>query len=286
MTSVVTSPSGGGITIECLDVSMVFNVEGEQVHALEGVHISVSAGEQVAVLGPSGSGKSTLTTLLAGLRRPTAGQVLINGDDLTLMSERQLSRLRSREIGVMVQNPTRSLLPYGTAEDNVRFAQRATAKFRRGSLPDPSELLRQLGLAELIGKRAGRMSGGEQQRLAVAVGVAVGPRALLADEPTSQLDHRSRDGVVDLLLRVGQEFGTTTVVVTHDPEVAERLGRTVVMAEGTVQSGGVAAELEVEVRDDGSIVLPPAELRRFPPGTRLRVQRIGSGITVEPRRPA
>ena len=280
----MTSPTGGGITIECLDVSMVFRVEGEEVHALEGVDISVSAGEQVAVLGPSGSGKSTLTTLLAGLRRPTTGQVLINGDDLTLMSERQLSRLRSREIGVMVQNPTRSLLPYGTAEDNVLFAQRATAKFRRGSLPDPAGLLRQLGLAELIGKRAGRMSGGEQQRLAVAVGVAVGPRALLADEPTSQLDHRSRDDVVDLLLRVGQEFGTTTVVVTHDPEVSERLGRTVVMAEGTVQSGGVAPEMEVEVRDDGSIVLPAVELRRFPPGTRLRVQRIGAGLTVEPRR--
>ena len=134
----------------------------------------------------------------------------------------------------MVQNPSRSLLPYASAEDNIRFAQRAAPRAHRAGLPAPGQLLGRLGLESLAGRRAGRMSGGEQQRLAVAVGLAISPRLLLADEPTSQLDHHSRDLVIALLERVAAEIGATTLVVTHDHEVAEALGRAIVMSEGTV----------------------------------------------------
>jgi putative ABC transport system ATP-binding protein len=232
----MTGPTG--IEIRCIDVGHVYHVEGEDVVALADVQLQVAAGESVALFGPSGSGKSTLTSLFAGLRRPTSGEIWLGYDELTAMSERQLLRLRGRQVGVVVQNPSRSLLPYGTAEDNIIFAQRAIARPRRRSLAPPIELLRQLGLDELAGQRVARLSGGEQQRLSVAVGMAGSPRLLLADEPTSQLDGHNRDRVVELLERVSAEFGTTVVVVTHDPVVADATQRRITLAEGRVVDYG------------------------------------------------
>jgi ABC-type lipoprotein export system ATPase subunit len=228
----------GGIEIRCVDVAQVYHVDGEDVVALHDVQVQVAEGESVALFGPSGSGKSTLTSLLAGLRRPTRGEIWLGDHNLAAMSERQLLRTRGRQIGVVVQNPSRSLLPYGTGEDNILFAQRAIDRARRRTLSAPLELLRQLGLAELAGQRSARLSGGEQQRLSVAVAMAGAPQVLLADEPTSQLDSANRDLVVELLGRVTAEFGTTVVVVTHDPAVADATHRRVTLAEGRVADYG------------------------------------------------
>jgi putative ABC transport system ATP-binding protein len=184
------------------------------------------------VIGPSGSGKSTLMTLLAGLQRPTAGHIYVDADDLTALPERELLRVRAERLGVVVQNPTRNLLPFGDAEDNVRFAQRGPRSYRRRGLPDPAGLLRDLGLDHLSGPRADRLSGGERQRLALAVGVAGAPGVLLADEPTSQLDHANRDRVTDMLTLIAERFGTTVIAVTHDPDVAAGLSRTVGIHDG------------------------------------------------------
>jgi ABC-type lipoprotein export system ATPase subunit len=150
------------------------------------------------------------------------------------MSERQLLRLRGRHVGVVVQNPARSLLPYATAEDNIRFAQRASARDRREHSRPPRDLLRSLGLAPLTDARAGKLSGGEQQRLSIAVALACGPGLLLADEPTSQLDSTNRDRVVDLLARIAAELGSTVVVVTHDPVVADATHRRITLADGRI----------------------------------------------------
>lgn len=229
---------GGGVPVRCVDVSQVYHLDGEDVVALTDVQAQVEAGESVALFGPSGSGKSTLTALLAGLRRPTTGEVWLGEDELAGMSERQLLRMRAQVVGVVVQNPSRSLLPYGTAEDNIRFAQRALDRGQRRRLPAPVELLGSLGMAELAGARAGRLSGGEQQRLSVAVAMAAVPQLLLADEPTSQLDAHNRDRVVELLRRVNTEFGTTMVVVTHDPVVADATHRRITLAEGRVVDYG------------------------------------------------
>ena len=227
-----------GIAVQCVEVGQTYHLDGEAVVALADVNIEIDAGESVALFGPSGSGKSTLTALLAGLRRPTTGEVWIGDDELGTLSERELLRIRGRKIGVVVQNPSRSLLPYGTAEDNIRFAQRATSPERRRELPRPHELLERLGLAHLAGQRAGRLSGGEQQRLSIAVAMAGMPRLLLADEPTSQLDIHNRDLVVELMTMVTREFGTTLIVVTHDPVVADALHRRITLAEGRVADQG------------------------------------------------
>ncbi len=269
-----------GLGVRCADVSHTYGVDGEQVHALRDIRLSIFAGESVAVLGPSGSGKSTLTSLLAGLRRPTSGRIFVGGDDITGMSESDLLALRSRHIGIVLQNPSRSLLPYGTAEENIRFAQRAVQSYRRAGLIEPRLLLRQLGLEELAGQRAGQLSGGEQQRLSVAVGMAGTPGVLLADEPTSQLDAASRDRVVELLARVGREFGSTVVVVTHDPAVAGATSRTIIMSEGRIVDDGMTAEHFATVRYDGSIPLPSDMLDRLPPGSRVRVVRKPAGVEI------
>jgi putative ABC transport system ATP-binding protein len=228
----------GGVEIRCVDVGQIYRVDGEDVVALRDVQVSVAPGETAALFGPSGSGKSTLTALLAGLRRPTSGRIWLGDEDLTAMSERRLLRMRGRQIGIVLQNPARSLLPYGSAEDNIRFAQRAVDRRRRRSLTAPVDLLRQLGMQDLAGQRIGRLSGGEQQRLSVAVAMAGTPRLLLADEPTSQLDGHNRDRVVELMRRVSEEFGVTMVVVTHDPVVADAAHRRITLAEGQVVDYG------------------------------------------------
>jgi ABC-type lipoprotein export system ATPase subunit len=230
-----------GVPVQCVDVEQTYHVDGEDVTALTDVQLDIAAGEKVALFGPSGSGKSTLTSLLAGLRRPTRGQVVIGDDDLTAMSERALLRFRGRLVGIVLQNPSRSLLPYGTAVDNIEFARRALPRSARRRLAKPTDLLRQLGLEELAEQRVAQMSGGEQQRLSAAVAMATAPQLLLADEPTSQLDRSNRDRVVELLDRVGAEFGTTMVVVTHDPAVADALQRRVTLAEGRIVDDGRAA---------------------------------------------
>lgn len=215
-------------------VSQTYHLDGEDVVALSDISIDLAAGERVALFGPSGSGKSTLLSLLAGLRRPTTGRIRLGDLDLTAMNERELLDARGRLIGVVVQNPGRSLLPYGTAEDNIRFAQRALPREHRRTLPPPGELLDELGLGALAGQRSGHLSGGEQQRLSIAVAVATRPALLLADEPTSQLDGHNRDLATELLVRVNERFGTTLAVVTHDPAVADAMHRRITLAEGRV----------------------------------------------------
>lgn len=238
MSSAAALPAGG-VEVRCLNVSRSFVVDNETVQALQDVTISVRAGESVAMFGPSGSGKSTLAALLAGLREPSSGQVWLGDEVLSGMSQRRLLRLRGSQIGIVLQNPSRSLLPYGTAEDNIVFARRPLSRRRMLELPEPIELLRQLGLADLATRRVAGLSGGEQQRLSIAVAMSRGPGLLLADEPTSQLDTANRDRVVEVFGRIRDEFGTTTVVVTHDPVVAAATERRITLAEGRVVDDGL-----------------------------------------------
>lgn len=269
-----------GLAIHCEHLSHVYELDDRQVTALDNVEFSVAAGESVALLGPSGSGKSTLLTLLAGLLRPTSGRIYVGPDDITVMSETELLRLRGQRIGVVVQNPSRNLLPYGTAEQNITFAQRALRGYRRADLQAPAELLARLGLSELSGQRVSRMSGGEQQRLSVAVGMAGSPGLLLPDEPTSQLDTDNRDKVVQLLARITSTFGTTVVAVTHDPAVADALGRSVTITEGRADDRDQQREQFVDIDAQGSVRLPVDVLQALPPGARLRVVRKPGGVEL------
>jgi ABC-type lipoprotein export system ATPase subunit len=223
-----------GLEVRTSALEMVYEVDGEQVHALRGVDLEIPAGVSTALLGPSGSGKSSLLTLLAGLQRPTSGRALVGGQDVSAMSERELLALRARDVGVIVQGAARNLLPYASAEDNVRFAQRAAPKQRRGQLRAPGELLEELGLGHVRRSRIGMLSGGEQQRLSLAVALAGGPGVLLADEPTSQLDAVNRAHVVDMLTSAAAE-GTTIILVTHDEHVASQVDQVVHLRDGQVE---------------------------------------------------
>lgn len=220
--------TGLAVSVEAL--RHVYGTSESPVVALDGLDFALAAGSTTAVMGPSGSGKSTLTTILAGLQRPTSGRVLIGDADLAALSEVDLMRLRARELAVTVQRPDRNLLGYGTVLDNVRFAQRGVARADRGRLPAPQEVLQEVGIAHLAGQRADGLSGGERQRLALAVGLATAPRVLLADEPTSQLDDRNRDALVDLLC--GLRGRITVIVVTHDDRLGDRFDRRILLADG------------------------------------------------------
>lgn len=269
-----------GLPVRVEGVVHIYRSEGADVVALAGVDLDVQAGERVALLGPSGSGKSTLLSLLAGLLRPSAGTVRIGEHEVSAMTEAELVRLRGRALGVVLQGAGRNLLPYATAADNVALAQRALPRPEREALPAPDELLEELGLADVARTPVAALSGGEQQRVAVAAAAATGPGVLLADEPTSQLDARARDDVLTLLDAVNERYGTTIIVVTHDAEVGARFGRAVAMRAGRVGSEGRLGRLFAVVGPDGAVPLPDAVLGGWPPGTLVRVEVDGDTLRL------
>jgi putative ABC transport system ATP-binding protein len=254
--------------------------DGSDVVALRGVDLDVAAGERTALLGPSGSGKSTLLELLAGLQRASAGRLHVGGHDLRAMTPAELTRFRAGRVGTVLQGAARNLFPYATAEQNVAFAQRSLGRRARRRLLRPAELLEALGLGPVARRRVGLLSGGEQQRVAVAVGLANGPGLLLADEPTSQLDAEHRRHVLDLLTRAGDELGTTVVVVTHDADVGQALGRTVSMRDGRVGAEGRHGVEYAVVGRDGSVLIPDPLLTEWPPGTLVRVEEDGEALRM------
>jgi ABC-type lipoprotein export system ATPase subunit len=267
-----------GLSLQCRALHHVYVVEETQVVALDRVDLVVRPGETVALLGPSGCGKSTLLSIVAGLQRPTSGQVLVGRDDVTAMTVPELLSLRSNRIGVVVQNPGRSLLPYATPEENIAFAQRGANPSRRAELADADELLGELGLSALAGQRVHAMSGGEQQRVAVAVALASAPGLLLADEPTSQLDDANRDALVELLAQANSRYGTTVLTVTHDEEVAQAHRRYVRLRDGRIERDDADVADLIGVGEDGSIVLPEHTWTSLPPGSTARVIATVDGV--------
>ncbi len=271
--------------VNCDNLVHVYGTPGQEVTALRGVDLTVGDGETVALLGPSGAGKSTLLWLLAGLLRPTAGTVEVYGRRPGGLSAQAAAGLRSSEIGVVLQTPARNLLPYETAAGNVMFAQRPAGRRWAARRRRTARLLDAVGLGPVAHRPAGKLSGGEQQRLAVAVAVANQPRLLLADEPTSQLDRESAAAVIGLLQEASDESGATALVVTHDPAVGAAFGRTVTIRDGRVGSEGRAGTEYVVVGRDGTVQLPPDTLDVLPPGSLARAVRTASGVELRPVSP-
>jgi ABC-type lipoprotein export system ATPase subunit len=242
----------------------------------------VGPGEVVGLLGPSGAGKSTLLTLFGGLTRPSAGRVLVGDHELSTMTEPELDRFRAAEVGLVLQGATRNLMPYLTATQNVEFAQHAARRAGR-EVPPPGEVLELVGLDHRGSEPLTSLTPGQLQLAALGVALASRPGLLLGDEPTSQLHHTSRDVVLDALARVNSQWGTTIVVVTHDPEVAARLPRTVTIRDGRVGGEGRAGEEYAVVAADGSLPLPPAAVASFPPGALVRVHHEDGVWTLVPQ---
>jgi ABC-type lipoprotein export system ATPase subunit len=268
--------------VRCEGLVQVYGTTGQEVTALRGVDLEVADGEMVALLGPSGSGKSTLLWLLAGLMRPTAGIVEVMGTDLRRLTAPGATDMRLRRVGVVMQNPARNLLSHETAYGNVQFAQRPTRRSTKAKRTRSKALLEAVGLGPVANRRAGRLSGGEQQRLALAVALANGPRLLLADEPTSQLDQGSASAVLDLIRAANQDLGTTVIAVTHDPDVGAALGRTVTIRDGRVGAEGRAGEEYIVVGRDGTIQLPDDLQAVLPPGSLAQARRTAEGVELRP----
>ena len=203
---------------------------GEPLTVLDDVNLSLAAGSSLAVQGPSGSGKSTLLAILAGLERPSSGRVWVAGRRLDTLGERELSAFRARTLGFVFQ--AFHLLPHFSALQNVVIGAEIAG------LPSPlergREALERVGLGDRMGHLPGQLSGGECQRVAIARAVVARPPILLCDEPTGSLDPRNADRVFDLLMDLHGDLGTTLVLVTHDPHLAERMEITLVLERGRV----------------------------------------------------
>ncbi|MCK5929584.1 MAG: ATP-binding cassette domain-containing protein [Nocardioides sp.] len=263
----------GGLGVRCLGVVHLYRTfEGHDVVALQGVDLSIRPGERVAFLGPSGSGKSTLLTLLGGIQRPSAGRILLGDAEISRLPEPELARLRSRRVSTMLQGATRNLLPYATARQNIAFARLALSGAERKQAVPDRDLLARVGLSGVADQVVSTMSGGQRQRLALACAVSTGPQLLLADEPTSQLSHEDRDAVIGLIHELGDELGTTIVVVTHQPEVAATFPRTITMKGGRVGLEGRDGAEYVVIGAEGVVHLPTHLAEQWPQGTLVRIE--------------
>ncbi len=205
--------------------------DGYEVVALRDINLFVEGGEFVAVMGPSGSGKTTLLNVISGLDRPTRGRVLVRGMDLTAMGEDELARFRLSSIGIVFQ--FYNLLPEMTCAENVALPLIARGLNVRAAIEEALRMLEKVGLADRAHITPDRLSGGEQQRCAVVRALATSPSLILADEPTGNLDSRSKREVMELLRNVNED-GVTVIVVTHDPEVASYSRRVIRLRDGSI----------------------------------------------------
>ncbi len=233
--------------VETRELTKIYG-DGAEVRALDGVDLTISDGEMVAVMGPSGSGKSTLLNMLGGLDLPTGGQVLIDGQDLA--SVRNLDRFRAQTVGFVFQ--LHNLLPTLTASENVEVPMRGQAIRRRARRDRAKELLALVGLGDRMKHLPAQLSGGERQRVAIARALANQPRLILADEPTGNLDTTAGEEIMHLLADLNASQGTTLIVVTHDRRVARATDRILTMRDGYISDDHTVADpLTEDLRELG-----------------------------------
>jgi ABC-type lipoprotein export system ATPase subunit len=237
---------GDGSVIACDGLVRIYKVADLEVVALQGLDLLVAEGEMIAIVGASGSGKSTLLNILGGLDAPSAGRAVVAGHDLTRMGRRERTEYRRRVVGHIWQQTSRNLLPYLSAVENVEVPMALDGRGERRHRA--LELLGLVGLADRAAHRPDRLSGGEQQRVAIATALANRPPVILADEPTGELDSATSAEIFALLRELSAELGTTVVIVTHDPLVSEQVGRTVAIRDGRTSSETVR---RTELTDEG-----------------------------------
>jgi len=287
---------GAGSLIACDRLVRIYTAPGGiEVQALQGLDLLVDEGELIAMVGASGSGKSTLMNILAGLDVPTAGAVRVAGNDLAAMNSRQRLTYRRRTVGFIWQQTSRNLLPYLTSQQNVGLPMRLAGQSKHKRTTRAGELLELLGISHCLHRRPDQMSGGEQQRCAIAVALANEPKVLLADEPTGELDSATATEVFGALQTANSELGVTVLIVTHDPAVSSVVRRVVAIRDGrtstethrqAVETGdGEVADHAVEyaVLDRAGRLQLPKEMTE-PLGMRdlVRLQRETDHIGVWP----
>jgi len=243
-----SAPGSADVYIECEDLFKIYKAGNLEVVALRGLDLKVRRGEFMAIVGASGSGKSTLLNILAGLDQPSAGRAFVGGKDLLTMPAGEMVEYRRKQVGFVWQQTGRNLLPYLTAVQNVEIplvlAGVDAGTARRRAL----ELLEEVKLENRADHRPQQLSGGEQQRVSIAIALANDPPLLLADEPTGELDAVAADVVFEVFRDLNQRHGVTIVVVTHDPDIAARVDRVV-----AVRDGRTSTEIFRRVQHDGNV---------------------------------
>lgn len=241
-----------GTFIECDNLVKIYKIADLEVVALQGLDLVVESGEMMALIGPSGSGKSSLMNILGGLDIPTAGQVRVGNYNLLEMSRRDQTLYRRREVGFVWQQTARNLLPYLTARENVELPMALNGISHRERRARAVDLLERVGLAPRMDHRPDRLSGGEQQRVAIAVAMANRPRLLLADEPTGEVDSEAANTIFKVMHQLRDEFGVTIIIVTHDTFVANNVDRVVGMRDGRTST-------EILRKRDGDVLVSDEE---------------------------
>jgi putative ABC transport system ATP-binding protein len=216
--------------VDAQELTKVFTMGDIEVHALRGLSIQINRGEVVSIMGPSGSGKTTLMNILGCLDRPTSGEYCLDGESVASLKDEQLAEIRNRKVGFVFQSF--NLLPRSTALTNVELPLRYGPPNGRKRRELAREALVGVGLGDRLSHRPNELSGGQQQRVAIARALVNDPAIVMADEPTGNLDSKSGDEIMELLLRLNQERGTTLIIITHDPEIAEQTQRVIHIRDG------------------------------------------------------
>ena len=277
--------------IECDSLVKIYKTPDVEVLALQGLDLTVDYGEMTAIIGNSGSGKSTFLNMLGGLDRPSAGRLLVDGKDLFKLNERELVEYKLRTVGFVWQNNARNLLPYLTATQNVMMPMLFGGEHRRRQRA--LELLDMVNMSHRKNSRLSALSGGEQQRIAIAIALANHPRLLLADEPTGAVDQKTSSAILDMLRVINRESGLTIVIVTHDQLLAKKVSRVVAIRDGKIASerimkesyldrlSDISALTEVEEVQDEYAVLDKAGRLQLPADMLKKLGVAGNRVRME-----
>jgi putative ABC transport system ATP-binding protein len=294
--------------IVCDNLVKIYKVADLEVVALQGLDMVVQPGELLGIVGASGSGKSTLMNVLGGLDRPSAGRAWVDGKDLLKLSNRDLNQYRREEVGFVWQHGARNLIPYLNALENVKLPMTLAGQAGRRVNQRAMELLDVVGLKERMRHKLSELSGGEQQRVAIAVALANNPKFVLADEPTGELDSVTALAVYELFRDLNRQFGLTMLIVSHDPSIARHVDRVVAIRDGrmateTVRSKSANGTRGVRATDDpqvghevheevfeeltvldaaGRLQIPKEYLAQFGIKGRARLEITEDGILVLP----
>ncbi|MBK7897846.1 MAG: ATP-binding cassette domain-containing protein [Anaerolineaceae bacterium] len=283
--------------IHCENLVKIYKVAELEVVALQGLDLTVQRGELLGIVGASGSGKSTLLNILGGLDRPSAGQVVVNGRNLLKAPNAELDTYRRREVGFVWQQTARNLVPYLTAQENVALPMTIAGLGWREKRAWTNELLEAVGLWEHRQHKLAQLSGGQQQRVAIAVALANKLSLLLGDEPTGELDSTTAHEILALLREMNGRYNLTTILVTHDPQIARAVDRVVTIRDGRTSSETIRRVAEVEkaltkatpfydelvvVDSAGRLQIPPELREATGIGDRVTLEATDGGVLIRP----